>query len=93
MPDGTEDIMGPFEQSQNRFWRGQVIPICSRWFGEINKDFEKIIQRLARESASDDGWVFLYLGTYKGSIASVQMIIASVQMIISLIDTYVSARH
>ena len=46
--------MGPFEQSQNRFWRGQVIPICAGWFGEINKDFEKIIQRLTREAASSD---------------------------------------
>ena len=52
--DGTGDIIGPFEQSQNRFWRGQVIPVCAGWFGEINKDFEKIIQRLAREAASSD---------------------------------------
>ena len=45
--DGTGDIMGPFEQSQYRFWR-------RIWFGEINKDFDKIIQRLAREAASSD---------------------------------------
>jgi hypothetical protein len=36
--DGTGDVIGPFQQSQNRFWRGQVIPICAGWFGETNKD-------------------------------------------------------
>ena len=32
-----------------------MIPVCAGWFGEINKkDFEKIIQHLAREAASGD---------------------------------------
>ena len=51
---GTGDIVGPFEQSQNRFLRGQVISVCAGWFGEINNDFEKILQLLAREAASND---------------------------------------
>ena len=34
---GTGDIVGgPFEQSQNRFWKGHVISVCAGWFGEIN---------------------------------------------------------
>ena len=49
-------IVGPFEASQNRFYWGQVIPICAGWFGEIGEDFTKIIRLLAREAASgDDG--------------------------------------
>ena len=38
--------------NNNRFWKGQIIPVCAEWFGEINKDFEKIVQRLAREEAA-----------------------------------------
>ena len=54
--DGDGDVTGPFEQAQNRFWKGQVILICAGWFGEINKDFERIIQLIAREAAAgDDG--------------------------------------
>ena len=26
--DGNGDIVGPFEASQGRFYRGQVIPLC-----------------------------------------------------------------
>ena len=28
--DGTGDEIGPFQQSQNRFWKGQVILLCER---------------------------------------------------------------
>ena len=52
--DGSGDITGPFEASQCRFYRGQVIPIVAGWFGEIGRDFDKIITRLAREAASSD---------------------------------------
>ena len=50
--DGSNKTVGLFEASQQRFYQGQVIPICSGWFGEIGQDFEKIIQRLAREAAA-----------------------------------------
>ena len=54
--DGNNNITGPFEASQNSFYRGQVIPICAGWFGEINEDFNKTIKVLAREAASgEDG--------------------------------------
>ena len=52
--DGDSDIVGPFEASQGRFYRGQVIPLCAGWFGEINEDFDKIIFTLAREAASGE---------------------------------------
>ena len=50
--DGKGDIKGPFETVQRQFLRGQVIPICSGWFGEINKDFDKAIKILAREAVA-----------------------------------------
>jgi hypothetical protein len=54
--DGSGPAVGPFEAAQSRFYRGQVIPICAGWFGEIGEDFEKVIRILAREAASgDDG--------------------------------------
>ena len=54
--DGSNDIVGPFEASQQRFYRGQVVPMCSGWFGEIGGEFEKIIWQIAREAAAgDDG--------------------------------------
>ena len=54
--DGNNDIVGPFEAAQGRFYRGQVIPLCFGAFGETNEDLDKIIRRLAREAASgDDG--------------------------------------
>ena len=49
-------IVGPFETSQRRFHRGQVIPLVAGWFGEIGRDFETVIRQLAREAAAgDDG--------------------------------------
>ena len=50
--DGTS---GPFQTAQQRFYRGQVIPLCSGWFGEIGEDFGKVIKQLAREAAAGDG--------------------------------------
>ena len=52
----TDSVVGPFTAAQSRFFRGQVIPLCAGWFGEINEDFSKIIRTLAKEAAAgDDG--------------------------------------
>ena len=53
--DGNVDIVGPFEADQARFYRGQVIPLCTGWFREINEDFEKVIKLLSQEAAAGDG--------------------------------------
>ena len=50
--DGTNNVVGPFETSQGRFYRGQVTPLCAGGFGEINKDFEKLLKVLTREAVS-----------------------------------------
>ena len=50
--DGKGDIKGPFDTVQQQFHRGQVIPMCVGWFGEINEDFDKTIKILAREAAA-----------------------------------------
>lgn len=48
--------IGPFTAAQSRFFSGQVVPLCAGWFGDLNKDFEKIILKIARTAAtSDDG--------------------------------------
>ena len=44
--------MGPFKMARVRFYRGKVISLCAGGFGELNKDFEKILKVLAREAAS-----------------------------------------
>ena len=54
--EGTSGLGGPFEAAQKQFFRGQVVPLCAGWFGEINEDFEKVIVTLAREAAAgEDG--------------------------------------
>ena len=54
--DGNNGITGPFEAAQKHFYRGQVIPLCAGWFGEINEDFENVILTMAREAAAgEDG--------------------------------------
>ena len=50
--DGTTGVEGPFVRAQGRFFKGQVIPLCAGGFGEVNKDFEKVLKILAREAAS-----------------------------------------
>jgi len=45
---------GPFAAAQNRFYRGQIIPIIAGAFDDTNKDFGKIIAMLAREASSGD---------------------------------------
>ena len=52
--DGNDGVTGPFTTAQSRFFRGQVIPLVSGWFGEIGTDFEKVLAILAREAASSD---------------------------------------
>ena len=60
--DGNNDVVGPFQTAQNCFYRGQVIPICAGWFGEIVKDFEENIKLVEREAASgDDGMTMSWL--------------------------------
>ncbi len=46
--------MGPFEAAKKRFFRGQVIPVCAGWFGEVNKDYETFITKLAQKAISGD---------------------------------------
>ena len=54
--NGENNFVGPFQAAQSRFYRGQIIPLCAGWFGELGEDFEKVIKMLAREAASgDDG--------------------------------------
>ena len=52
--DGTGDVVGPFEAVEARFFRGEVIPVCVGWFGEINRDYEILLKKLAREAATGD---------------------------------------
>ncbi|EJK70204.1 hypothetical protein THAOC_08457, partial [Thalassiosira oceanica] len=52
--DGTGNVVGPFQTMLGRFYRGQVLPVCAGWFGDINIDFDKIIQQLARKAAAGD---------------------------------------
>jgi hypothetical protein len=42
------------KQPRSYFFRGTVIPICAGWFGEVNKDYESLITKLAREAAAGD---------------------------------------
>jgi len=32
--------------AQQRFHKGQVIPLAAGWFGEIGKEFEAVINRI-----------------------------------------------
>jgi len=52
--DGTGNVVGPFQTMLGRFYRGQVLPVCAGWFGEINIDFDKILRQLARKAAAGD---------------------------------------
>ena len=38
---GNKEVMGPFQQPQNRFWRGQVIPICAGWLDRSTKTMQE----------------------------------------------------
>ena len=54
--DGTSDVAGPFEAAKTRFFRGHVEPVCADWCGEINKNYNTLLKKLAREAAAgDDG--------------------------------------
>ena len=48
--EGDNGIVGPFEAAQGRFIGGQVIPLVAGAFafGEVNKDFEKVLKTLAK---------------------------------------------
>ena len=48
--------MEPFEAAQHQFHRGQVIPLCVGWFGEIGRDFDQVVEVLVgMASSTDDG--------------------------------------
>ena len=54
--DGSNGIVGPFEAAQGRFIGGQVVPIVAGAFGEVNKDFAKMLRTLAKlASSGEDG--------------------------------------
>ena len=54
--DGRNGIVGPFEAAQSQFFGGQVIPVVVGAFGEVNKDFEKMLRTLAKlASSGEDG--------------------------------------
>ena len=59
--DGTNNVVGPFEVAQRRFYRGQVIPLCAGGFWGINKDFEKALKVLAGEAASGTAGLSIFL--------------------------------
>ena len=35
-----DKAVGPFEASQQQFYRGQVILLCVGWFWEVRRDFD-----------------------------------------------------
>ena len=49
--------MGLFEAAQQQFLKGQVIPLCAGWFGEVGRDFDKTVGILARVAAASDNWM------------------------------------
>ena len=54
--EGDNGIVGPFEAAQGRFIGGQVVPLVVGAFGEVNKDFEKVLKTLAKlAAAGEDG--------------------------------------
>ena len=56
MGEGDNGIVGPFEAAQGRFIGGQVVPLVVGAFGEVNKDFEKVLKTLAKlAAAGEDG--------------------------------------
>jgi hypothetical protein len=52
--DGTSEVVGPFAAAKKRFFKGTLIPICTGWFGEVNKDYKTLISTLAQEAAAGD---------------------------------------
>ena len=42
--EGDNGIVGHFEAAQGRFIGGQVVPLVVGAFGEVNKDFEKVLK-------------------------------------------------
>jgi hypothetical protein len=50
--DGSGNIIGLLQTAQTHFYHKGIIPICIGGYREINKDFNKVIQQLAREAAA-----------------------------------------
>ena len=40
--------------SLDRFYKGRFILLVAGWFGEINRDFERTVVTLAKETAASD---------------------------------------
>jgi hypothetical protein len=60
--DGSDDIIGPFQTAQTQFYCKGIIPLCIGGYGEIDKDFNKVLQQLAQEAAAGhDGLTILPL--------------------------------
>ncbi len=60
--DGSDNIIGPFQTAQTQFYRKGIIPLCIGGYGEINKDFNKVLQQIAQEAAAGhDGLTILPL--------------------------------
>ncbi len=57
--DRTSEVVGPFKAAKKRFFKGIVIPICTGWFGEVNKNYETLISTLAREAAAGDNSMWI----------------------------------
>ena len=54
--DGRNGTVGPFEAAQSQFIGEQVIPVVVGAFGEVNKDFEKLLRTMAKlASSGEDG--------------------------------------
>jgi hypothetical protein len=42
--DGSNDIIGPFQITQTQFDCKGIISLCIGGYGEINEDFNKVLQ-------------------------------------------------
>jgi hypothetical protein len=44
--DGSNDIIGPFQTAQTQFYHKGIIPLYIGGHGDINEDFNKVLQQL-----------------------------------------------
>ena len=42
--DRNRIVLGSFSRVQSAFHMEQVIPLCVKWFGELNKEFVLVIK-------------------------------------------------
>ncbi len=56
MGDGHNNIIGKFQTAQSQFYCKGVIPLWLDGYGEINEDFDTVLQQLVQEvAAGHDG--------------------------------------